>query len=273
MSVTGTTTSQAQSLLSSQWVERLGRLGLAARGLVYIVLGIVVALMALGEQHRQATQQGALRTLAAQPYGRVLLWIIAIGLLGYALWQLASVLGPEANGDSPAKTWGKRVQFLVKAGLYVVLAWTAGSIAANSASGSSSSVTADLMTSGAGRLLVGLAGAVIAVVGLALVWQGWHVDFAKKLKTSQMSPSTYNAVKLLGRVGYVARGVVFTIFGVFVVIAAINFDPKKAQGIDVALRAVADAPAGKVLLFLIALGLVAFGLYSFTEVRYRRFQT
>jgi len=229
--------------------------------------------MAYGAVHTAASQQGAFRTIAAQTYGQVLLWIVAIGLLGYALWQLlAAFSGPTRGGD--AKSGGKRALYLVKTVLYLALAWTAASIAAGAGGGSSStSFTADLMKDDFGRALIGLVGAVIAVAGLVLIWQGWSTDFEKKLKREQMGPSTYKVVRRLGQVGYIARGAVFTLVGILVIYAAISFEPAKARGLDAALQAVAQAPGGQVLLTIAAIGLMAFGLYSCTEARYRRFET
>jgi type IV secretory pathway VirB2 component (pilin) len=225
--------------------------------------------MAFGTASHAANQQGALRTVASQPFGGVLLWVVAIGLLGYALWQLIAAF--QQHDESATKQWGKRALYLVKTGIYVVLAWTAASIAM-SAGSTSASATSSLMKSDAGRWLIGLVGVAIIVTGLVLAWTGWSTDFEKKLRSHEMSPGTYRTIRMLGKVGYIARGVVFTLFGVLVIYAAVSFSPQKASGVDEALQQVAQAPAGPVLLTLVALGLIAFGLYSMAEARYRRFE-
>lgn len=267
MATTGSTLTQHNA---STWVERLGRVGLVARGATYILIGFIALQMAFGDAARSANQKGAFRTVASQPFGEVLLWIIAAGLLGYALWQLIAAF--QVNADGAAKEWGERALYLVKTAVYVVLAWTAASIAMHSGSTSSTSTTAELMKSDAGRWLVGLVGLAIIVTGLALAWRGWTTDFEKKLRTEQMGETTYRVIRTLGRVGYVARGVVFTLFGLLVVYSALTFAPKEASGLDEALQEVAQAPAGQLLLTLVALGLIAFGVYSCTEARYRRFE-
>jgi len=230
--------------------------------------------MAFGDAARSATQKGAFHTIASQPFGEVLLWIVAIGLFGYALWQLIAALSVHEQDSS--KAWGKRVLYLVKTGIYMVLAWTAGTIAASGGSSGSSSggtsMTADIMKSDAGRLLIGAIGLAIVVTGLVLAWKGWTTDFEKKLKHEEMSPSTNRIIRILGRAGYLARGVVFTLFGILVIYAAITFSPQSASGVDEALQEIAQAPAGPLLLTIVALGLIAFGLYSCTEARYRRFE-
>jgi hypothetical protein len=251
-------------------VERLGRVGLLARGATYILIGYIALQMAFGDTARSASQTGAFHTVASQPFGQAVLWIIAAGLFGYALWQLIAAF--QVHDQSDSKAWGKRALFLVKTGIYLVLAWTAGSIAASAGSSGGTSMTADIMKSDAGRLLIGAVGVAIVITGLVLAWKGWTTDFEKKLKREQMSPSTYRTIRTLGKVGYLARGVVFTLFGILVIYSAVTFAPQKASGIDEALQEIAQAPAGPILLTLVALGLIAFGLYSCTEARYRRFE-
>jgi hypothetical protein len=256
---------------SSRWIERVGRIGLIARGLVYFLIGLIALQMAFGVVHTAASQQGAFRTIAAQAFGQVLLWVIAVGLAGYALWQLlAAFSGPTSDGDTK---WGKKALYFVKTVIYLTLAWTAATIAAGAGGGASStSYTTDLMKQDVGRLLVGLVGVAILIAGLVLVWQGWTTDFEKKLKRERMSAGVYAAIRRLGQVGYVARGVVFALVGILVSYAAISFEPSKARGVDAALQAVAQAPGGQLLLTLTGVGLMAFGLYSCAEARYRRFE-
>lgn len=254
---------------TSPWVERLGRLGLIARGLTYFLIGVIALPMAFGGTSKSASQEGAFHKVAAQPFGEVLLWVIAIGLLGYALWQLIGAL--TVHDDDTAKEWGKRILHLVKTAIYVALAWTAASIALHAGSSGGPS-TAEIMKDDLGRLLVGAVGAAIVITGLVLAWKGWTTDFEKKLRTEQMSEQVYRVVRMLGRVGYLARGVVFSLFGILVVYAAITFAPKKTSGIDEALQEVAQAPAGSILLTIVAVGLMAFGVYSCAEARYRRFE-
>jgi type IV secretory pathway VirB2 component (pilin) len=226
--------------------------------------------MAFGDTARSASQKGAFHTVASQPFGEVLLWIIAVGLFGYALWQLIAAFNVHEQEES--KAWGKRALYIVKTVIYLALAWTAGSIAANAGSSGGTSMTADIMKSDIGRLLIGAVGVAIVVAGLVMAWKGWTTDFEKKLKREEMSPTTYRVIRTLGKVGYLARGVVFTLFGILVVYAAVTFAPQKASGVDEALQEIAQAPAGPILLTLVALGLIAFGLYSCTEARYRRFE-
>ncbi|HVQ88443.1 MAG TPA: DUF1206 domain-containing protein, partial [Actinomycetes bacterium] len=208
--------------------------------------------------------------VASQPFGQFLLWILALGLLAYALWRLVQAITGDVDPSDPDQKIRERLIATVKFVIYSAFAFSAASIAASSGSTSSTAMTAEVMKTPGGQLLVGAVGALIVVVGVVMAWQGWSVDFKKLLDFSKMSGRSQRAIIVLGRVGYIARGVVFALFGIFVIVAAVNFDPKKAEGLDVALSAIARAPAGPVLLVLVSLGLMAFGLYSLAESKYRR---
>jgi uncharacterized BrkB/YihY/UPF0761 family membrane protein len=118
--------------------------------------------------------------------------------------------------------------------------------------------------------LVGIIGVVVAVVGIVLGYQGLSRSFEKQFKKGEMSPAAYRVTVMLGVVGGVARGLVITTAGVLVLVAAVTFDPKKARGLDQALRSLRDAPAGPALLCVVAIGLVLFGFYTYCEARWRR---
>lgn len=252
------------------WVERLARAGLLGRGVVYLLVGFLAIQIAVGGSSKEADQQGAFHYVASQPFGQFLLWLLAFGLLGYALWRLTQAVTGNVDDPDPDKQTRERVFAAVKAVIYLSFAYSAASIAASSGSSSSTEMTADIMKSTGGQLLIGAIGVIIVLVGLYMLWQGWSTDFRKLLDTSKMSPTTLRVITWLGRAGYIARGIVFVLLGIFVVIAAVNFDPKKAEGLDVALSAIARAPAGPLLLVLVAIGLMCFGLYSISESKYRR---
>jgi hypothetical protein len=122
-----------------------------------------------------------------------------------------------------------------------------------------------------GQLMLVVAGLVVIAIAVALTIRGLKTDFEKHLNTGQMSRTTFTAVRRLGQVGYVCRGAVFALIGILVCKAAMDHQPGKAQGFDVALRSLAGAPFGQVLLIAAALGLICFGAYCVAEARYRRF--
>jgi hypothetical protein len=258
---------------ASPWPERLARLGLAARGVLYMVIGILAVRIAFGHSSEKANQSGALQEVAAQPFGRVLIWVIAIGLVGYALWRLlTALLGTSAD---PAATGAKeRVKALAEGIGYGSIAVLALRIALNGgssrSSGGGSKQAATALSWTGGQFLVGALGVLIAGVGAYLIVEGWRADFTKELKLGMVGPTARKVLVQLGRFGRIARGAAFALIGVLVVIAAVTYDPSKAQGLDGALRTLAQQPFGAWLLALVAIGFVAYGLYGLAESRLRR---
>lgn len=261
----------ARDVANSPWLARLARLGLGARGVIYLLIGWLALQVAFGGR-RQTDQNGALRTVAAQPFGKLLLWLLALGFAGYALWRFSEAAYGEVGGDGGAKG---RVKSLVRGLVYAALCASAVSIVTGGSGRGSSAqqnqaLSARLMQHGWGRILVGLVGLILIGVGVMLVLEGVQRKFLKQLRTAEMSPGTRTAVERLGMFGTAARGAVFALAGYFVLQAAFTFDPKKARGLDAALHSLAGTALGPWLLALAALGLVAFGLYGLAEARYRR---
>jgi uncharacterized membrane protein len=249
----------------------LARLGLAARAGIYLLIGILSVAIAFGSRHTESDQRGALQALTQHTGGTVLVWVIAIGLVGYALWRLSeAAFGVVGEGDKA----GPRVQAFASACMYGFFAVSAFKVASDAGAGSQArqqqSWTAKAMRHPGGRWAVGIVGAVIVICGLVLIWQGVRRKFEKYLDLARMSPTTRKVVVLLGVVGSVARGVVFGIAGVFVIAAAVDYNPRKARGLDRALRELAGTPAGPWLLVAVAAGLIMFGGYGFAEAKWRR---
>lgn len=249
----------------------LARWGLAARATLYLLIGVLAVALAAGSRRGETDQRGAFQELTRHTGGTALLWLIAIGLAGYALWRLSeAVFGVVGEG----KKAGPRVQSLARAVIYAFFAVSAFKIVSHAGTSSQSGQqelwTAKAMQHSGGRWAVGIVGAVVVICGLYLVWEGFSRRFEKYLALGQMSPGTRKVVEFLGVVGTASRGVVFALAGVFVISAAIDYNPKKAGGLDRALRELADTPAGPWLLGAVAIGLVMFGIYGFAEAKWRR---
>jgi hypothetical protein len=251
----------------AQW---LARLGLTARGVLYILIGVVAILVAIGQRSHEADQSGALQLLASQPYGLVALWLLFIGFAGYALWRLSEALfgvTGEGNGAGP------RLKSLVRAVLYAIFAYLTLKVITGkkpSQASQQKDLTATVMHHTGGRWLVGIIGVAIVVAGLVLVGEGIRRKFMKYLRTGEMSPRTRRTVERLGMIGTSARGLVFALAGVLVIDAAVQFKPSKAGGVDKALLTLRNQPFGEFLLILAAIGLLAFGVYGLAEARWRR---
>jgi hypothetical protein len=248
----------------------LARAGLTARGSIYILIGWVAVLVALGRGSHEADQQGALQLLAGKPYGSVSLWLLGIGFAAYALWRLSeAVYGVAGDGNRA----GPRLRSAARAVIYAGLAYLTFEVisgAHGSLSRRQQDVTATVMQHPGGRWLIGIAGLIIVVIGVMLAGEGLRRRFMRYLRTSRMSRGTRRIVGRLGVIGTVARGVVVALVGLLVIDAAVSHAPAQAGGIDTALRTLRDQPLGEVLLLLAALGLVIFGIYGLCEARWRR---
>ena len=260
-----------EEVVESRGFEWLARSGFVARGLIYVLIGILAAKLAFGAGGRTANQQGALKTIAAQPFGKVLLILVAIGLAGYALWRLLRALlghGPE-DSDSTFE----RVAALASGVVYAGLCAIAVEILLGSGGGSSENAgrtTAGVFGWPAGTWLVGIAGAVLIGVALYQGYRGISRDFLEDSKTEQMSTRVRSWIEWIGSFGHLARMIVFGLVGAFLIKAAIDFNPKKAVGLDGALAKLSHHSYGPFLLGVVAFGLLAFGLYSLSDARYRR---
>jgi len=273
MGIGGDARQAARRVADSPWLERIARLGLVGRGLIYLLVGWLALQIALGH-NAQADRGGAIRAIAAKSYGPALLWLLALGFAGLALWRFSeAAFGPAGSGDDKVE----RAQSLARGLLYTVFAVTTVSfvLGTSGSAGASSNkqsvdATASLMKHSGGRLLIGLVGLVLVAIGAFMAYEGLAKKFTKHLKTGEMSQRARSVVEKLGMFGGLARGVVFALAGVFVVIAAVTFDAAKAKGLDGTLRTFAASPLGPFLLAAVALGLVAFGIYSMCEARWRK---
>jgi hypothetical protein len=260
----------ASRAADSDWLARAARVGLAARGLIYVLIGALAIQVALGESER-TDQKGAMTKIAEQPFGQTLLWIVAAGLLAYGLWRLGEGIWGRREETDDKKRTVKRLESAVSGLINIALSLMAARIALGSGgSGGGSDLTSSLLDAKGGETIMFVIGLVLIGVGVAIAWRGLKTDFEKQLKSGEMSPRTYAVVRRLGQAGYLARGAVLALVGGLVIKAAMDHDPEKASGVDVALKSLAEAPFGKFLLGLAALGLICFGAYSFAEVRYRR---
>ena len=263
-------TRPARRASNSPAARFLARAGLTARGVIYILVGWVAVLVALGHSSREADQQGALQLLAGKPYGLVSLWLLGIGFAGYALWRLSEAAF-GVTGDRPGA--GPRLKSLARAVIYAgwsYLTFTVISGKGRSQSARQQDITASAMHHPNGRVLVIVVGLVIVVCAIALVVEGARKKFMKYLQTGRMSPRTRRVVESLGMWGTIARGLVFALAGALVVDAAVTHKASQSGGIDKALRVLRDQPFGEILMMLAALGLIVFGVYGLCETRWRR---
>jgi Domain of Unknown Function (DUF1206) len=271
MSMTQGAEATASRAAHSKPLVALTRAGFIGYGLVHLLFAWLALQIAFGRPTDQGDQSGALRTLAAQPLGRVLVVAIAVGMAAMTIWQaLEATVGHRS--DQGRERALERAASAGRAIVYGYFAWTAYQVFERAASSADKQedLTGKLMDSAGGRWLVGLAGLALAALGVGLVWYGLVKRFEKHLHREQMSVPVQRLSRRLGMAGYSAKGIAYAIAGVLIVIAALTYDPEKARGLDAALRTLRDQAYGQTLLTLIALGIAAFGVFCFIQARYRK---
>ena len=263
------------SIERSRLFEWLVRAGFVARALTYALIGALALALAggAGTDGTAPNQEGALELIAQAPLGRIGLGVIALGLLAYAVWKLSQGIlgrGPEGGGgpsvfDRVADAGGG-LAYLV----FFVVAVRALTGGGGNDSGAPRHATAGVLGWPGGPVLVGAAGALLIAISVYQTYDALSGSFAKEVKSDRMTASERDMFLVIGRIGLTARACVFALVGYFLLLAAINFNPPSAVGLDGALARLHHQPLGPLLLGLAAAGLVTFALFSLLEARYRR---
>ena len=257
------------------WIENLARCGYAAKGLVYGIIGILALQSALGAGGQTTDTKGALFMVAQQSWGRSLLVVLGIGLFGYALWRIVmGIWDSEAKGND-FKGIAMRIGYGLSGLAYGGLALTAFQLVAGAQSQQSGHTmrydwTARALAQPLGRFLIVAVGLIVIGIALSALYTAYSAKFREHLKSGSMSATEMTWVTRAGRAGYSARGIVFLLIGWFFIRAALQSDAKETGGLDQALTTLAHQPYGPWLLGVVALGLIAYGLYGWCEAFYRR---
>ncbi len=260
---------------AASWVEALARLGYAAKGVVYIVVGILAAQAATSSGGSAEGSGGAFAAILRQPFGRILVGAIAIGLFGYALWRFVQAgLDPEGKG-SDAKGIARRIGYAISGVIHVGLGLEAarGALRGASSAGGGESAdhwTAMLMRQPFGAWLAAGVGLAIAAYGAYELYKAYTVELGKQLDLGRMDPNARAWAVRFSRFGLAARGVVFGVIGFLLVRAALQHDPADAVGLRGALRTLEQQSYGPWLLGAVGLGLVGYGIYELVKSKYRR---
>lgn len=260
---------------AAPWVERLARLGYAAKGIVYLVVGGLAVRAAVGNGGGSTGSEGALESIARQPMGKLLVGLLAVGLVGYALWRVVQALRDPEHQGRGAKGLAKRSGYGVSALIHAALAVEAVRLAMGSGQGDESESGVDrrvawLMEQPFGPWMVMGVGLVILAFGFYEMSRAYRSDVAKRLHLGSLEAETRRWVVRSGRVGYAARGVVFAVIGFFLVQAGRHYDAEEARGLAGALRWMEGGGYGTWLFGGIAVGLMAYGFFCLVEARYRQ---
>ncbi|GAA1695965.1 DUF1206 domain-containing protein [Microbacterium sediminicola] len=262
----GTPTAAARATQDSPAFRAIARTGYVVLGLVHIVIGGIAISLATGGGG-DADQGGAMESIRQTLVGIPLLWVIGVGLLALAVWQIADAF-LERDPDTK-KRWAYRVKYLGTAVAYIAIAGTALVYALGGEADSSEStqaLSAALLATPGGVILLTIIGLVVGVIGVVFIVRG----VTKRFESHLALPDGIAAkgIVTLGVIGYVAKGVAIAITGVLFVAAAVTRDPEAAGGLDAALRALTQLPFGPVVLWIVGAGLVIYGVYCFARSRY-----
>jgi hypothetical protein len=260
-----------ESFVQSSAFELLARAGFVARALIYAIIGILALKLAFGHGGKLTDQQGALHTVARQPFGKLLLTLVAIGLGGYSLWRL--VRAGIGHGREGSDSGFQRVAALASGLAYGAMCAVAIQILVGSGGGTAGSpkkATGGVFGWPAGTWIVGIVGGVMIGVALYQGYRGITKKFLEDSKVEEMSPRVKEWISRLGMIGHLARMVVFGLIGIFLIKAAVDYKPSKAVGLDGALAKIVHNSYGPLLLGIVATGLIAFAVYSLSDARYRR---
>jgi hypothetical protein len=259
-------------MTTSPWIERLARFGYAAKGAVYFIVGLLAMQVAFGIGRKTAGTSGALETIVTQPFGKFLLSVVAVGLVGYMIWRFTQAfIDPEHQGTDAKRVVG-RLGYALSGLSYAGLALTAVQIIVGSGGNDSSwrqDWTADLLAQPFGQWLVGIIGAIVIGVGLSYVYRAYTAKFRERFKLAKMSNAQVKWATRVGRFGIAARGIAFGIIGLLLIQAAFQSDPDEAQGLGGALQVLAEEPLGQWILGVIAFGLIAYAIHMLVTARYR----
>jgi hypothetical protein len=264
---------KAQQARDHPALEMLAKIGTAVYGVMYVVVGWLAVQVAFGDSAGQASGEGALREIAQQPFGEVVLWVACAGFAALVVWKLCEAVAGHVEADGAKRVLAR----LASAGHAIVFA-ALGVLALQTVTGSSGgggrssedTYTAKVMQLPFGPALVVLVGLGIIGYGMYSVYKGLSDQWRKSLEPEGSSGDIGTAITVLARTGYPSRGVAFAVIGGLVIWAGLTHDPEKSGGLDQALLTLRDAPFGKVLLVAVAVGLACFGVYNVAKAWYLR---
>lgn len=268
---------------AGEWVEIYARIGIAAKGLVYILVGTLAAMTIFTNGGKNEGRQGALELIIEQPFGKILLGATVIALLGYVSWRMIQTfVDPDDKGNDTEGIM-KRAGFFISGLVYLFFAFSGirmlfpgggSSNGGNGEGGGRQLLVAKALEQPFGQWLVGIGAALVIGKGVFQLYKAYTGKFKKNIKEGGMSEQQRQTFMHAGRIGYTARGIVMGILGYFLIRAAMNANPNEAQGTEAALSFISTSSgSGPYLMAAVALGLVCYGLFMFVKARYRKIPT
>lgn len=259
---------------SKEWIEKLARFGFVAKGAIYILIGILAGMAALNMgSNQQASKNGAVQMIFEQPFGKILAWILVIGLVGYVVWRFVQAVKDPDNAGSDAKGMAKRIGYAISGIIYgaftfsIVRTLTGGG-SSSGGSNNRQALTAQVLQWNGGSVIVTIAGLVIIGLGINYLYKAYTTKFNEKMHNERMSAGEQTWITRLGRIGFTARGIVWAILGYFVLQAGLNSNAGQVKGSEGVFSAIEQLSYGQWILLAVATGLVAYGVFQFAKAKY-----
>ncbi|GAB3171117.1 DUF1206 domain-containing protein [Telluribacter humicola] len=265
-----------------KWIETAARVGLTAKGVVYSLVGILTfaAAFELGGSSGSSSSQGSkmqiLQWIQNQPFGQILLGLIAFGLLCYAIWRIIeAVRDTERKGDD-SKGLAIRAAFFTSGLLYGALAFFAGRMLFGNSGGSGGNsrqtLVQKLLEQPFGQWLVGIVALVIIGIGLYQIYRAISGKYREKVQRARLDSEVKETLIKTGKAGYIARGIVWSIIGYLFLQAAMQSDSSEVGGTSSAFSFL-EKNYGSWILGVVALGLLCYGIFMFLRARYQPIHT
>jgi hypothetical protein len=256
----------------SEPVKKGARVGIAANGVLHLLIAWLAIQVALGGGGQKVNQGGALTTIAAEPFGKVLLWVLFLGFVCVVLWRATSAVWGFTYITDEKKRLMKRLVNAGQAVIYAALAALTATTAVRGASSGTggSKATAGLLGLPGGQVLVAVVGIGVVIGGGVMIYNGWKKKFMEDQDLTGADQHARRVDERTGQIGYIAKGIAIGVLGILIVTAAVKFDPQQANGLDSALRTLGQQPFGMFLLIAVAIGIAAYGIFCFLDAKYHR---
>ncbi|GHA58406.1 DUF1206 domain-containing protein [Pontibacter akesuensis] len=263
-----------------KWIENFAKFGLTAKGVVYCLIGIIAFMAAFelqGKTTESAGRSGILRTIQDLPAGNVLLGIVALGLLSYAIWRFIQAFKDTEAKGSGAEGIGKRLRYLFSGLIYGAFAYLAAKIVLGSGGSgggdSRETLVSKLLQQPFGQWLVGIVAVATIAAGLYQIYYGYSEKYKKKIQSGGLKHDIEQKMIRAGKVGYIARGVVWIVIGYLFIRAALQSNPQEAGGNTAAFQFLENSTYGSFILGAVALGLICYGVFMFMRAKYQPIHT
>jgi high-affinity Fe2+/Pb2+ permease len=263
-----------KTIQQENWIENLARLGMAAKGVIYCIIGVLATMAAFNVGGQTGGSKNAIQFIAQQPFGKILLGIVALGLIGYVVWRFYQAFEDPENKGKDKEGIGKRIGYAISGVVYGFLAYYAISLlfmsgGSSGGSGGKQELVGKILSQPFGQWVIGIVAVVLFGKALWQFYMAFTGKFADKVKEQELDHRAKEVIHKAGVVGYIARGIVVGIIAYSFLRAAIEANPSQAQGTEGAFQFLSNSDFGPYLLGIVAIGLVCYGVYMLIRARYR----